>query len=288
MALAFEFRIVVNDSLRRWLLFGVAGLAVAARADDKPLWEAGFGVLPVQSPDYRGSDQSRNYLLPLPYGAYRGEIFRADRGGVRGRLIDSDRVRLDISADAAVPVDSSKNEARQGMPNLKFVFEIGPVLSLCLLPTCDGDWSLQFRLPVRAVFDTDFRSLGSIGGTTQPHLNFDLKDLGPGGGWNFGVAAGPLYASERYHDYYYQVDPAFATPTRPAYDARGGYSGLRYTATLSKRFDKLWFGAFARYDDLAGAVFEDSPLVRIRHSFMAGFALAWVLAESPQHVSVRD
>ena len=278
----------MNDSLRRWLLLGVAGLAVAAHADDKPLWEAGFGILPVQSPDYRGSDQSRNYLLPLPYGVYRGEILRADRNGVRGRLIDSDRVRLDISVDAAVPVDSSKNEARQGMPNLNFVFEVGPVLSLCLLPTCDGDWSLQFRWPVRAVFDTDFRSLGSIGGTTQPHLNFDLKDLGPGGGWNFGFAAGPLYASERYHDYYYQVDPAFATATRPAYDARGGYSGLRYTTTLSKRFDKVWFGAFARYDDLAGAIFEDSPLVRIRHSFMAGFALAWVLAESPQHVSVRD
>lgn len=266
----------------------LAGAALAAQADDKPLWEAGIGIVPVLSPDYRGSDQSRDYLLPLPYVVYRGEILRADREGLRGRLFDSDRVRLDLSVDAAVPVDSSKNLARQGMPSLNFAFEVGPLLSICLWRRCDGDWSLQLRLPVRAVFATDFRSLDSIGGTTQPHLNFDIKDLGPGGGWNFGVAAGPLYASERYHDYYYQVAPAYVTPTRPAYDARGGYSGLRFTTTLSKRFPRVWFGAFVRYDDLSGAVFEDSPLVRIRHSFMAGFSIAWVLAESEQRVTVRD
>jgi outer membrane scaffolding protein for murein synthesis (MipA/OmpV family) len=102
------------------------------------------------------------------------------------------------------------------------------------------------------------------------------------------MAAGPLYATERLHDYYYQVDPAFATATRPAYDARAGYSGVRVTVSLSKRFRHLWFGAFARYDDLSGTVFEDSPLVRIHRSFMTGFGIAWVAAVSEQRVRARD
>jgi len=140
---------------------------------------------------------------------------------------------------------------------------------------------------VRAVFSTDFSSLESIGGVANPHLNLDIKNIGPGGGWNFGAAAGPLFATERFHDYYYQVNPADATLSRPAYDARGGYSGTRITLTLSKRFRHVWFGAFARYDDLSGVAFAESPLVRIHRSFMAGFGLAWILAESEQRVD-RD
>lgn len=267
------------------VLTGPAGLV---RAEDKPLWEVGIGVAPMRLPDYRGSDESRNYVLPLPYLVYRGEILRVDRGGIYGRLFESDRVRFDISVDAGAPVDSANNRARQGMPDLDPVFEIGPSLEICLWRNCSGERLLQFRLPVRAVQATDFSSIDSIGGTAHPHLNLDFRNIGPGGGWNFGVAAGPLYASERYHDYYYQVAPAYATVTRPAYDASGGYSGMRVTVALSKRFRQLWFGAFARYDDLSGTVFGDSPLVRLHHSFMAGFGVAWILAESEQRVTIRD
>jgi len=35
-------------------------------------------------------------------------------------------------------------------------------------------------------------------------------------------------------------------------------------------------------------VFEDSPLARVHHSFMAGLGLAWILAESSTHVDVRE
>jgi len=259
-----------------------------ALAQEKPLWELGIGVAPMVLPDYRGSDESRGYVLPLPYIIYRGEFFRVDRDGIYGRLFESDRVKLDISFDAGVPVDSSKNAARQGMPDLDPVIEVGPSLHICLWQRCDGERALEFRLPLRAVFSTNFSSVDSIGGTVHPNLNFDLKNLGPGSGWDFGVAAGPLFATERYHDYYYQVGPAEATPVRPAYDARGGYSGMRVTVAISKRFRHVWFGAFARYDELSGSVFEDSPLIRIHRSFMAGFGIAWVFAESEQLVTVRD
>ncbi|HWR88030.1 MAG TPA: MipA/OmpV family protein [Acidiferrobacterales bacterium] len=267
------------------LLACVTGTSIA---EEKPLWELGFGFFTLTSPDYRGSDESRGYLLPLPYIVYRGDIIKISRSGIYSRLLETDRVNLDLSADAGVPVDSSKNSARQGMPDLDATFEVGPALEVCLWRNCNGDRKLQFRLPVRAVFSTDFGSIESRGGSAHPNLNFDIKNIGPGSSWNFGVAAGPLYATERLHDYYYEVVPLYATGTRPAYDARGGYSGSRVTLALSKRFQRTWFGAFARYDSLTGAKFEDSPLVRSDHAFMAGFSVAWIFAESEMFVGVKD
>lgn len=257
-------------------------------AQEKPLWELGFGVGPLISPDYRGSNESQVYILPLPYIVYRGDILKVDRRGVYSRVYESGRVVIDLSGDAGVPVDSSKNEARRGMPDLDASFEVGPSLEICLWRRCDGERKLQFRLPVRAMFSTDFGTVESRGGLMNPHLNYDIKNIGPGGGWNLGLSAGVLYATEGYHDYYYEVAPQFVTPTRPFYDARGGYSGSRMTLSLSKRFRHLWVGAFARYDHLNGAAFEDSPLMRIDRSFMAGFGVAWIFAQSEQLVEVDE
>jgi outer membrane protein len=277
----------------RSIFLGAVAMLVAiseACADQQPRWEVGFGVAGLRSPDYRGSDESRNYLLPLPYLNYHGDILRVDREGLYGRFVDTDRVRFDLSFDAGVPVDSTKNRARAGMPDLDPVIEAGPSLELCLWNRCGSDRGIQLVVPLRAVFSTNFTSFDSQGGVFSPYLNFDLKNIGPDAGarWNLGASVGPLYATERFHDYYYQVDPAYATAMRPAYDARGGYGGMRLTATVSRRFRRFWFGAFARYDDLQGAVFEDSPLVKVRRSFMAGFGMAWIFAESKDLVEVRD
>jgi outer membrane protein len=104
--------------------------------------------------------------------------------------------------------------------------------------------------------------------------------------WNLGMQAGPLYATDDYHQYFYGVDPAFATSERPAFTASGGYSGALALVSLTRRFPRFWIGAFARYDTLKGAAFEDSPLVRRDYSVMAGFAIAWVFLESGRKVVV--
>jgi len=257
-------------------------------AELRPLWEVGLGFAPIYSPDYRGSDQSRSYVAPYPYLVYHGDFIKMDRRGLYGRLINTERVHLDLSFDAGVPVDSRKNNARQGMPDLDPVFEVGPSIELCIWNHCDADRVVQLRLPVRAVYSTDFSSTESRGGTLYPNINYDIKHFGDDRKWNFSVSGGALFASERYHDYYYQVEPAFRTASRPVYDAGRGYSGVRAMVTFSRRYRKLWIGGFARYDDLHGTVFEDSPLIRVHHSFMAGFAVAWVFAESDTLVDVRD
>ena len=48
-----------------------------------PLWELGGGATALHIPDYRGSEEIRNYVFPIPWVVYRGEILRADRDGVR-------------------------------------------------------------------------------------------------------------------------------------------------------------------------------------------------------------
>ena len=109
----------------------------------------------------------------------------------------------------------------------------------------------------------------------SPTLNFDVAGIG-GKPWQLGLLAGPIFATRRQHRYFYGVSESDARPDRPAFDAHGGYAGLQFLVSLSRRFEKAWFGAYARYDTLRGAVFEDSPLVRRPYYLSTGFAIAWI------------
>jgi outer membrane protein len=256
-----------------------AGFSVnGAHAGELPLWEAGLGVAGLTFPDYRGSDQQRGYVLPLPYIQYRGKVFRIDREGAHEELFTSDRIKLDLSMAVGPPAKSDKSDARSGMPDLKPTVEVGPALHVYLARNQrrDREWSL--RLPLRTAEVVSFSQTKNIGWVFAPSLNFEAFTVG--GGWDIDTAIGPIYATESYNDYYYEVAPGFATATRPAYDARAGYSGSRLTITMSRRYPKFWVGAFARYDNLSGAVFVDSPLVKRKDSFMAGIGIAWILAQS--------
>ena len=268
-------------------LFALAALAAAAPAyaELKPEWELGAGATVFTLPDYRGSDESRTYVLPFPYVIYRGERLRVDRQGVRGMFFESDRVELDLSANATPPVDE-KNRAREGMPHLHPTIELGPRLNFILLRDRPNERALTLRLPVRAVVATDFSDARWVGFTAYPHLSADLRPELLGGKWNLGLQAGPLYGTGRYHDYFYSVEPQFASAERPAYDARSGYSGTMALASIARRFDKVWVGAFARYDTLKGAAFESSPLVRRDSALMWGIAAAYVFTESARRVEV--
>src|SRR3954469_24696873 len=139
------------------LLAGAALRPLCGLAEPRPLWEFGLGATALRLPDYRGSDESRSYVYPLPYLVYRGERLRVDRTGARAVLLESQRVELDFSAYATPPVDSSKNQARQGMSDLDPTLEVGPQLNFMLVRAPAKDWRLDLRLPLRAVIATDFQ-----------------------------------------------------------------------------------------------------------------------------------
>ncbi|MHB8771826.1 MAG: MipA/OmpV family protein [Syntrophales bacterium] len=280
---------------RRWLiLLGLIALLPAvpasahAAAAEKPLWEVGAGLAFLQLPDYRGSDKNRLYLLPYPYFIYRGDILRVDRERISGRIFTTDRALLDISLYGQVPVKSSDNDARRDMPDLDPTFEVGPSLKVTLRENRVDRYRLNLSLPARAVFSTDFRSLRHEGWVFNPHLSFDKSDFIPGTGWNLGLSAGPLFADGGYNSYYYSVDPAYATASRGAYDAGGGYSGSSVTLGLSKAFGQLLINGFVRVHFLHGAVFEDSPLVKSRTSVMSGIAVSWIFWKSATSVSAEQ
>jgi MipA family protein len=251
----------------------------------RPLWELGLGVAGLRLPDYRGSDQSRSYLLPLPYIVYRGTWLKADRDGARALLFDSQRVKVDVSVAASTPSRSKDNTARQGMPNLDGIGEIGPNLNITLAKSTASRWKLDLRLPLRAAVSLT-RSPDFVGTTFSPNLNLDIA--GVGGGWNLGLLTGPVFADRKYHEYFYGVDPAYATAQRPAYQAHGGYGGWQALAATSRRFGNMWVGGFVRYDSLRGATFEDSPLVRRSSALTLGFGVSWILATSSELVAGSD
>lgn len=278
---------VTLQAVTRAVARTLAALAVAlgagsAAAAERPLWELGLGAGALRLPHYRGSDQSHDWLLPVPYVVYRGEIFKADRDGARAVLFESERVDFDLSVSASAPTRSKDNEARRGMSDLSPTLEFGPKINLNLAR--GSDWKLDLRAPVRAAFTLDGRP-EMVGWTATPSINLDL----PGRlGWNLGLQAGPVWGSRRWHAYFYDVPVALATPERPAYRSRGGYAGGQFTAALSRRFERTWAGLFVKYDTLQGAVIAASPLVRQRENLSIGAALVYVFAESSQRVASDD
>jgi outer membrane scaffolding protein for murein synthesis (MipA/OmpV family) len=167
------------------------------------------------------------------------------------------------------------------MPDLRPTVELGPNLNVTL--GRGAGWKMELRLPARAVLSVQSKPQ-DLGWTASPVINLDLQRWG----WDIGLQGGPLYGSRRYHGYFYDVAPAFATASRPAYAAPSGSSGWRFTTGASRRFGDLWLGAFVRWDSLAGAAFEASPLVRERSQASFGLAMSWVFATSSQRVTVDD
>jgi outer membrane scaffolding protein for murein synthesis (MipA/OmpV family) len=258
-------------------------VALPASGEEKPVWEAGLGVGVMSFPEYRGSARQRSLVLPTPYLVYRGQTLRTDRSGLHGRLFDTNRVELNLSFSASLPVESSNHGARRGMPDLQPTVEFGPSLIVHLWRNEPRGMWLDARLPVRAAY-TVRGGVDYAGLVFSPALNFNAR-LGRSG-WNLGLMSGPAFANTRQHNYFYEVKPRYATFDRPAYRASGGYSGTQFIASLSRRFDGFWVGGFVRYDTLRGAAFDDSPLVERKHAWFGGLGISWILGQSKQTVNV--
>jgi len=260
-----------------------SGANARANAGAKPLWEFGLGIGAVVFNDYRGASSVHGYPVPVPYFIYRGNILRADRDGLHGRLLNQRYLEFDISLNATAPVFSRSSAARSGMPNLDPTLEFGPSLQWHLWRADDERLRLDVRTPVRNAF-TLASPPRSIGWVFAPNLSLDYRPSGPAAGWNLGALAGPLYAQRRYHEYFYAVAPQYATPTRPAYEPPGGYSGAQLLLAATKRFSNYWIGAYVRHDWLQGAAFIDSPLVRQRGYWAGGFGIVWMISASATQV----
>ena len=173
------------------------------------------------------------------------------------------------------------------MPDLDALLEVGPVLAVHLWSTRSRRCQLDLRVPARLAF-TVSSAPREVGGYLAPQLNLDIRGVGGTPGWNLGLLAGPIFASQRYNQHFYSVTPRYATATRPAFDATAGYAGSEFIAALSRRFPQFWVGGFVRYMNLDGAVFAGSPLLRRRHDLAGGLGLAWILGRSARRVEAEE
>jgi outer membrane protein len=246
----------------------LAGNAMAQ--EPLPKLELGVGALAISIPDYRGSSDSSFYLVPIPYIKYRGDRVRVD-DGAQGIFFESEDLALSLSSNLALAGDSDTPE-RKDMDNLEPLFEIGPALDYRFHRFRHSGLWLELPLRFAYTLNSDFEHVGEV---FEPRLSW-RKPTTRLGEWKLRFNIGPLFASKDYHAYFYSVDSADATSSRPAYEADGGYSGYRSQFSYSKRIGSYWLGGFIRYDNLHGSVIEDSPLVSENESWMGGVALAWV------------
>jgi MipA family protein len=266
-------------------------LGVKAQAQDtnpngaptKPLWELGVAAGVFYSPDYPAADKNSLHGLALPNLIYRGDFFRMGRDSIaKGVFIDNEYAELNVSLAASFNANSSDNNARRGMPDLDYLVEIGPQLKIKIGELYGGNTELQ--LPVRAVFSTDLGRVDQRGFLFNPKLSHERKKIF-NSRIDMGSSIGSSFATKKLHEYFYRVDPRFATAARPAYEADGGYLGSDMTLGLSYGItDRVRAYAGWRVGYYGGAANEESPLFRqkVNSSIYVGFT--WSVYQSNTRV----
>jgi MipA family protein len=267
-------------------------LGVEAQAQDtdpngapsKPLWELCVVGGGIYTPDYPAADKNSLRSLALPYVVYRGDILRMGSDSIaKGVFIDNDYTELNVSLEASFNANSDDNGARQGMQDLDYLGEIGPQLKIKFGKLYGGKTELQ--LPVRAVVSTDFRRFDHRGYLFNPRFYYQRQNVF-NSAINVNSSIGSSFATKKLHQYFYRVEPRFATAVRPAYEADGGYLGSAMTVGLSYSITdrvRAYVGGQVGY--YGGAANEDSPLFRqkVNSSVHAGFT--WSLFQSEARVS---
>ena len=270
------------------ILFCTAA-SLPARAQQLPVFEVGIAGGGGSIPAYPASSQNQWRGLLVPYFIYRGDVLRSDDGGVRARASLADGIELSVSASGGVNASSDDVTARVGMPDLQWLGEVGPNLRFILWRGEDeaAPERLVVDTPLRAVFSTDWSSVSFRGFTFAPDIAYERLHVFSQYA-RLRVSAGVLFGSDAYADYFYQVDPQYAQPGRPAYNAQPGYVGARlsvsYRLPLSERLSIVVGG---RIENFSGARNADSPLYRSEWNgtVVAGFAFSLWRSEARVDVS---
>lgn len=268
----------------------LAAVALPAQAQQLPVFEVGIAGGGGSIPAYPASSQNQWRGLAVPYLIYRGNVFRSDDSGMRARANLADGIELSVSASGGVNAASGDITAREGMPDLDWLGEIGPNLRFILWRGEDEDSPSRIVLdtPVRAVFSTDWTSVSFRGITFAPDIAYEHMHLFSRFA-RLRVAAGVLFGTDRYTSYFYDVEPQYARPGREAYDAQPGYVGARLTVSyrlpLSERISIVVGG---RIENFSGSSNAGSPLYRSEWNgtVVAGFAFS--LWRSEERVDVTS
>ncbi|MDO6695187.1 MipA/OmpV family protein [Aliiglaciecola sp. 3_MG-2023] len=253
----------------------------------KPRWEAGIIGAGFSTPEYPGAADNHNNGFVLPFFIYRGDIIRVGENSViRAVAVEKSWLEIDLSLDAAFSADSSDDSVRAGMPDLDFVFEVGPQIRVKLFESgkkATGIQQIQFKLQSRGVFSTDFSSITHRGYVLNPELTYQYIGALQSED-RFRISISPIWGTEKLHDYFYQVDAKFATAQRPEYDAKAGYLGVSLSGAYMFNVTptvRMFMSASYRFQNNAANI--HSPLLVDNNNYAFGAGIVWQIRKSTEY-----
>ncbi len=270
------------------------GMAAAAptdlsvqTTDDEPappLWTFGLFTVAGDHPVYPGADHRIQSAALVPFATYRGPLLRIEGGAAGVRAVRTPRYELSLSGTASFGSAGADVRARQGMPAIGTLAELGPGLRVRLGDLEDESprtrWTLE--LPLRGVFDVD-RDLRYAGLSFEPQLGANVRLPNGWEAWSVSLRAGALVANRQLNQLFYGVAPAYATPARPAYTAQPGWIASRLGGSLSRQLGPDLRASFlVGLESVAGAANEGSPLVKRRWDHSIGVSLVWIAYRSDE------
>lgn len=269
-------RSICQKSLTAFAAAIAAASSPAQEAGSLPLWEIGAVGLAASQQAYPGASENVHRGLALPFLIYRGEFFRADRGGAGIRTVKTPTFEVDVGVAAAFGASSDEVAVRQGMPDLGTMVQFGPRLKW-RLGDGPGHGRIRAEFPLRGVFDLNDH-LAYKGMAFEPELIFERYTQG---GWSYSTSIGAVWGDRHLADTFYGVAPVYATAGRAAYVANSGLITWRLSASFSHELssDLRLFG-FARADSVTGAANESSPLVQEKTGTSVGLGLTYTWQRS--------
>ena len=253
-----------------------------------PKYELGAAAILINTPNYPGAKNNRTRVVGSPFYIYRGDYLRSDDEGTRARLLTSKRRELGVSLGFNFPVNSNDQPSRVGMPDLDALVSFGPRLLFRLL-TESKDHKLNISFATRAVFSSkvSFNNLlRAEGFNFEPALNYWHR-------WHnsqttFYTNLALEFGSAKYNQFFYNVAPEFATPTREAYYAKAGFVETALSAGVAQIFWEDWlFFTGLSWRNLAQAANRDSPLMETTDNLSIVFGAIWTFYESDDTVQAR-
>ena len=265
---------------------GTGGLKTEA----KPTFEFGVAAAALQVPAYPSSAVKNDRFFGAPWFIYRGDRVQVKEGGVELKAFQSEKLIIDVGIGAALGSDASDTPLRAGLPDLDFIFQLGPRFTVPLLDeTVDGirtrfNWVSALRFAV----STDFRSLDYQGPLATTELRFRKTGF-KNNNLEFNASIGATWLGDDLMDYFFSVDPRFAVATRPAFDADAGFLSLELGAGIVyKPTPKLTTALVFGVTSHEGSGIDESPLFEESITTQALLAVSYTIFRSKRLVRVLD
>lgn len=257
--------------------------------EDLPgLWGLRLVAFGQNFPAYPSSSDQNLTVLPLPYPLYRGKFLRfgEDLEDIaNSRLLKTDRIDLSLGVSVSFPEDSDDLGGRAGMPDLDFLAEAGPEVKIALSGSPDDYRELILSLQLRGAVSLDGLDPTGRGFVFNPELEYLARDL-LDAKTELRFRVSPTWGTSNYMNFFYGVDPQFATPDRPAFDAKSGYLNTEFLVGLRRQItDRLELRGSVRLWVNKGSANDASPLYQRDYDRGIRLALFWTAWESERRAA---